>query len=65
MKKCSNCPYGPYSVLSDACDNCKYDSDTGFFGFYDHRVERHFNNEEEQQNYYSTYYFYEEEDDEW
>ena len=33
MKNCSNCLYGPYSALSDMCDNCKSDPDTGFLAF--------------------------------
>ena len=49
---CDNCPYGPYSSLSDWCDECMEDSDTGWFGFYDHRVGKHFNSREEQEMYY-------------
>ena len=26
---CDTCEYGPYDSLSDICDNCTHDSDTG------------------------------------
>ena len=50
--KCSTCEYGPYNSLSDFCDDCMNDPDTGWGGFYDHRVDMHFNSEEEQAEYY-------------
>ncbi|MBP3648554.1 MAG: hypothetical protein J6K73_02105 [Clostridia bacterium] len=53
---CRNCPYGEsgYSTLSDICDGCMHDPDTGFGGFTDHRVGRHFMTEQEQQIYYDN-----------
>ena len=61
MRNCSNCPYGPYDALSDYCDGCTHDSDTGWGGFTDHSIKdkdgnsKHFNTEEEQQAYYKHY----------
>ena len=62
MRNCSNCPYGPhYDALSDYCDGCTHDSDTGWGGFTDHSIKdndsnsKHFNTEEEQQAYYKYY----------
>jgi hypothetical protein len=56
MSRCSNCEYSSFSggpdPLSDICDGCQCDPDTGFGGFTDHSVGRHFNNEEEQANFY-------------
>lgn len=55
MGKCSKCPYGPYDSLSDWCDDCMDDPNTGFGGFYDHRAERSFSSYEEQREYYRTH----------
>ena len=52
MKNCSTCKYGPYDSLSDVCDGCMCDPETGWGGFYDHRVNKHFMSEEEQRRYY-------------
>lgn len=50
---CKKCKYGPYyNPYSDFCDGCMYDPDTGWGGFYDHRVDKHFNNIEEQNKFY-------------
>lgn len=64
MSKCQTCPYssgGNYDPLSDWCDECTHDPDTGWGGFTDHRVGQHFNNEAERQAYYDKMYSYEEE----
>lgn len=52
MSNCSRCLHRGYDALSDFCDGCTHDSDTGWGGFYDHRVDRHFNSTGEQQKYY-------------
>lgn len=55
--RCKDCEYGPYSNLSDICDYCQRDPDTGFCGFTDHSEvdddgnSLHFNSEEEWQQY--------------
>lgn len=44
MSKCQTCPYsfgGNYDPLSDWCDECTHDPDTGWGGFTDHRVGQH------------------------
>ena len=64
MSKCQTCPYsfgGNYDPLSDWCDECTHDPDTGWGGFTDHRVGQHFNNEAERQAYYDKMYSHEEE----
>ena len=61
--KCKNCEYGGYNPCSDICDSCTHDPETGWMGFTDHRVGKHFDNEEEQSDYYEKY-FDEEYDDE-
>ena len=62
---CDKCPYGPYyNSLSDFCDECMQDPNTGFGGFYDHRIGRGFMSEEEQHQYYKDHYFDDDESDE-
>lgn len=64
MSNCKTCPYsfgGNYDPSSDWCDECMCDADTGWGGFTDHRVGKHFNNDEEQQAYYDNMYNNEEE----
>lgn len=55
-RKCSECKYaalgGGYDPCSDICDECRYDGDTGWCGFTDHSVNRHFYSEEEQKQFY-------------
>lgn len=51
---CDKCSYGPRSPLSDVCDGCTNDPDTGWGGFIDHCVDKHFTSEEEQQKYYDS-----------
>ena len=60
---CSSCQYGGYNSCSDICDNCMHDSETGWFGFTNHRIGKYFENEEEQSEHYQKY-FDEEYDDE-
>ena len=58
MLKCKNCPYsfgGEPDSLSDWCDECRCDPDTGWGGFTDHSVGEHFMNEQEQKTYYDNY----------
>lgn len=53
--KCKHCKYssfGKYDPSSDFCDDCMTDDDTGWSGFYDHRVGKHFKNEKERKKYY-------------
>lgn len=49
---CKNCPYsttGEPDSLSDWCDECRNDPDTGWGGFTDHSVGKHFMTETERQ----------------
>ena len=58
MKNCENCEYsicGEPDSLSDWCDECRHDPDTGWEGFTDHSVGEHFMNEEEQRKFYDNY----------
>ena len=58
MSKWSNCPYswgGECDPLSDWCDECRNDPDTGWGGFTDHSVGMHFNSEKERDAYYHQY----------
>lgn len=55
---CKNCPYsfaGSYDALSDWCDECRNDPDTGWGGFTDHSVGKHFMTETERQEYYEKH----------
>ena len=52
--KCSNCRHsccGRPDSLSDWCDECRNDPDTGWGGFTDHSIGKHFNSEKERQAY--------------
>jgi len=51
MKGCKGCPYGSYDPSSDVCDGCRTDPDTGWGGFTDHMLGKHFSNEEERDKY--------------
>lgn len=60
-RRCVSCPYscgGERDSLSDFCDSCCNDPDTGWGGFTDHSLEEsvHFNNEEERDKYYRNNY---------
>lgn len=61
---CSNCPHGGYDPCSDICDGCMGDLNTGFGGFYDHRINKGFMSEEEQNKYYRENEYTEDEYDE-
>ena len=55
--RCSKCPNGPnYNPLSDWCDGCMEDPNTGFGGFYDHRVGKEFMTKDEQKEYYKKHH---------
>ena len=62
--KCSTCQYGGYDPCSDICDGCMCDPNTGFGGFYDHRIGRDFMNEEEQRDYYQNHFDDDDDEDE-
>ena len=58
MRKCKNCEYstcGEPDSLSDWCDECRNDPDTGWGGFTDHSVGEHFMTETERQEYYEKH----------
>jgi len=48
---CKGCQYGSYDPCSDICDGCRSDPDTGWGGFTDHMLGKHFNSEEERDKY--------------
>lgn len=49
MSNCKNCQYGPsMDPMSDICDGCRSDADTGWGGFTDHSIGVHFNSDEEE-----------------
>ena len=53
MSQCSGCQYGSSpDPSSDICDGCRSDPDTGWGGFTDHSIGKHFNNEDERDDYY-------------
>lgn len=63
--RCKNCKYsfgGFRDALSDVCDNCTHDPDTGWVGFTDHSIGKHFNSDKEAEEYYKSHR-YEDEDD--
>lgn len=53
--KCKKCKDGPYDPCSDICDECMCDPDTGWGGFTDHRVNKHFYSSEEQKKFYKEF----------
>lgn len=58
MRKCKNCPsssWGKRDSLSDICDGCQEDPDTGWGGFTDHSLGKHFNSYEEREEYLRNY----------
>ena len=63
MSNCKNCPHsfgGRYDPLSDWCDSCGHDPDTGWGGFTDHSNGKHYNCEKERHTYYGVYDYDEE-----
>lgn len=62
MKNCRQCPHsscGSPDPSCDICDGCRNDPDTGWGGFTDHSIGRHFNSEEERNEYFRNYEDYE------
>lgn len=55
MGGCAHCPYGSYDKLSDICDGCRNDPDTGWGGFTDHYLGRHFESERARDTYIERY----------
>ena len=56
MPNCNKCSLGErYSNDSDICDSCRHDPDTGWGGFTDHKLGRHFYTEEERESYEEHY----------
>lgn len=62
-RNCSTCPYnsfGSRDALSDVCDGCTSDPDTGWGGFTDHSISDdnghypHFYSEDEQSDFFET-----------
>ena len=54
MSRCSSCEYATFGrkdPLSDMCDDCQNDGDTGWGGFTDHSLGIHFNSEQEREDY--------------
>ena len=54
---CKNCKYsygGHRDAESDICDNCVCDPDTGWGGFTDHSIGKHFNSDEEAKRYFDA-----------
>lgn len=65
---CRNCPHsycGHRDSLSDICDGCTSDPDTGWGGFTDHSMNKHYNSDEEanKHRYYGEDDVYYDEDD--
>lgn len=58
-KNCKSCPHGTFGMgpdaMSDVCDGCRNDPDTGWGGFTDHSEGKHFNSEEEAKKYYENH----------
>ncbi len=53
MSNCSDCEWGDFpDGSSDICDGCRTDPDTGWGGFTDHSVGKHFDNEKDRDDYY-------------
>lgn len=56
MNGCRNCQYGTSpDPMSDICDGCRNDPDTGWGGFTDHSLGKHFYSEDERQEYRRIY----------
>lgn len=53
MRKCKNCPsssWGMRDSLSDICDGCREDPDTGWGGFTDHSLGKHLTHMKNEKN---------------
>lgn len=53
-KKCSECEHRLFKG-GDICDGCKFDPDTGWGGFTDHSIGKHFNSDEERDKWYEEH----------
>lgn len=58
-KNCKGCPYNDFGIgpdpMSDICDGCRNDPDTGWGGFTDHSIGKHFDSIEEADDYRKTH----------
>lgn len=53
---CKNCEHGSSpDPMSNICDGCRNDPDTGWGGFTDHSLDKHFYSEEERDEYIHTH----------
>ena len=54
-KNCKDCDHRTFSggpdPMSDVCDGCRNDPDTGWGGFTDHSIGKHFDSDEEYDEY--------------
>ena len=54
-KNCKDCDHRSFSggpdPMSDVCDGCRNDPDTGWGGFTDHSIGKHFDSDEEYDEY--------------
>lgn len=56
MPNCAKCFWGEkYDNSSNICDTCQNDPDTGWGGFTDHKLGRHFYEEKEREAYKEHY----------
>lgn len=63
-RRCSECQYsfcGSRDAMSDICDSCISDSDTGWYGFSDHSRE----DEDGHSPHYNSFDDYDDDDDYW
>lgn len=66
MSRCQDCSYGSSpDPMSAVCDGCRNDADTGWGGFTDHSIGKHFNSDEEANEYYESHSFDDEEDEDY
>lgn len=68
MSKCSGCPnatFGKSDPMSDVCDGCQNDPDTGWGGFTDHSIGKHFYSDDERNEYLRDHEDDEDFDDNW
>ena len=71
MKNCSACPYsthGSRDALSDVCDGCSHDPDTGWGGYTNHSVSDEFDHHphyysEDEEEYKSVFDLFDFDDD--
>ena len=67
MSKCSNCPHrslsGGRDSLSDLCDSCTSDPDTGWGGYTNNSTGKHYNSEKEESRYKKLWFGDDDDDD--